>query len=46
MKARFSKIHPVKNLFETVKSQASLRIMQDKVNPKNYYAYNPSFDGP
>ena len=31
--------------FETVKSWASLRIAQDKVNPKNYYAYNPEFDG-
>jgi len=24
----------------------ALRIAQDKVNPKNYYAYNPEFDGP
>ena len=24
----------------------ALRIAQDKVDPKNYYAYNPSFDGP
>ena len=23
----------------------ALRIAQDKVNPKNYYAYNPEFDG-
>ena len=39
-------LHHPANLFETVKSQASLRIAQDKVNPKNYYAYNPEFDGP
>ena len=24
----------------------ALRIAQDKMNSKNYYAYNPSFDGP
>ena len=24
----------------------ALRIAQDKVTPKNYYAYNPEFDGP
>ena len=38
-------INFILTLFETVKSQASLRIAQDKVNPKNYYAYNPEFDG-
>ena len=38
-------LHHPANLFETVKSWASLRIAQDKVNPKNYYAYNPEFDG-
>ena len=30
--------------FETVKSQGTL-LMQDKVNPKNYYAYNLEFTG-